>query len=143
VAQAHAAVEALTVQKSKMTLVAPHAGYVVARWSHRGEIAAPNAPILKLADLDALTMTVYLPTSELGGVKVGDAAQVNVDGFAGRRFEGEVIFISPDAEFTPRNVQTQAERVNLVFAVKISLANPDHARKPGMPGDAESNVLGW
>ncbi len=141
VAQAQAALNALKVQKAKMTLIAPRAGYVVARFANRGELAAPNAPLLKLADLDSLTMTVYLPTKELGGVKVGDTAQVSVDGFAGRRFEGKVIFISPDAEFTPTNAQTQDERANLVYAVKISLGNPDHALKPGMAGDVEFSAL--
>ncbi len=134
VAQAQAALDALQVQKSKMTLVAPQAGYVVARYVHRGEIAAPNAPILKLADLDALTMTVYLPTTGLGRVKIGDAARVTLDAYPNRAFDGKVVFISPDAEFTPSNAQTQAERANLVYAVKIALANPDHALKPGMAG---------
>jgi multidrug resistance efflux pump len=143
VAQAQAGLNALQVQKSKMTLVAPHAGYIVARFSNRGEIAAPNAPILKLADLDALTMTVYLPTSELGRVKVGDTARMTLDAFPRRGFEGTVVFISPDAEFTPRNVQTQTERVNLVYAVKISLPNPDHALKPGMAGDVEFGAIVW
>ncbi len=141
VAQAQAALNALDVQKSKMTLVAPRPGYIVARLANRGEMAAPNAPLLKLADLDSLTMTVYLPTSELGRVRVGDTARVTVDSFKARAFEGRVTFISPDAEFTPRNVQTQAERVNLVYAVKIALTNPGHALKPGMAGDVEFSAL--
>ncbi len=137
VAEAQAALRTLQVQREKMTLVAPRAGYIVARWASTGELTMPNAPILQLADLDSLTLTVYLPTSELGEVKVGDPARVTVDTFSNRAFDGKVVFISPSAEFTPRNVQTQAERVNLVYAIKISLPNPDHSLKPGMGADAE------
>lgn len=141
VAQAQAALNALQAEKAKMTLVAPHAGYVVARSAQRGEIAVPNAPILKLADLDSLTLTVYLPARELGRVQVGDAARVMVDSVANRVFNGKVVFISPNAEFTPRNVQTLAERVNLVYALKIALASPDHVLKPGMTADVEFSAI--
>jgi HlyD family secretion protein len=137
VVEVQAALNALKVQKAKTTLIAPRAGYVVARFANRGEMAAPNAPILKLVDLDSMTMTVYLPTSEVGRVRVGDAGRVTVDSFKARAFEGRVTFISPDAEFTPANAQTQDERANLVYAVKISLSNPGHALKPGMAGDVE------
>jgi HlyD family secretion protein len=137
VAQAQAALKALQVQQSKMTLVAPRAGYVVARLAQRGELATPNVPLLKLADLDDLTMMVYLPTTKLGEVKLGDAAQVSVDGFTDRRFAGKVIFISPQAEFTPTNTQTQDARTQLVYGVKLALANPDHVLKPGMASDVE------
>ncbi len=141
VAQAQAALDAFDVQKTKMTLVASQAGYVVARFAQQGELAVPNAPLLQLANLDALTPTAYLPTSDLGRVQVGDTARVTVDGFADRVFDGRVVFISPDAEFTPRNAQTQVERANLVYAIKISLANPDHTLKPGMAGDVEFSAI--
>jgi HlyD family secretion protein len=62
---------------------------------------------------------------------------VEVDAYPSETFEGTVTFIAPEAEFTPKNVQTEEERVNLVFAVKITLDNPNHRLKPGMPADAE------
>ena len=68
---------------------------------------------------------------------MGQTAHVTVDAYPGELFEGTVTFIAPEAEFTPKNVQTKEERVNLVFAVKISLDNPDHRLKPGMPAEAE------
>lgn len=137
VAAAEAALNGLNVQRSKLTLTAPRDSYVVQRLANRGELAAPGAPLLKLADLDSLTMTVYLPTSELGRIRIGDAARMTVDSFTGRTFDGQVIFISPDAEFTPRNTQTQDDRTTLVYAVKISLSDPDHALKPGLSGNVE------
>jgi HlyD family secretion protein len=70
-------------------------------------------------------------------VDIGQTAQVTVDAYPDETFEGTVTFIALEAEFTPKNVQTEEERVNLVFAVKISLENPDHRLKPGMPADAE------
>lgn len=136
VEQAQAELAVLQVQKSKMTLLAPRAGYVVERFANRGELAVPNAPLLKLADLHRMTLTVYLAAHDLSRVRLGDTAKVQVDGFTDRVFEGQVVFISPDAEFTPRNVQMQAERANLVYAVKLALANSDHVLKPGMGGEA-------
>jgi membrane fusion protein YbhG len=69
-------------------------------------------------------------------VRQGQAAQVTVDSFPGRVFTGKVTFIAQEAQFTPRNVQTKDERATTVFAVRVELANPDHALKPGMPADA-------
>jgi HlyD family secretion protein len=94
-----------------------------------------------LGDLDHATLTVYIPETQIGRVKPGQAARVNVDAYPGETFEGEVVFIRPEAEFTPKNVQTQEERVNLVFAVKIALKNRldaygKYMLKPGMPADA-------
>jgi len=96
----------------------------------------PGAPLLTLADLDALTLTIYVREDQLGQVQLGQVASVTVDAYPERVFAGAVDFISSQAEFTPKNVQTQEERANMVFAVKISLPNPDHALKPGMPADA-------
>ena len=82
-----------------------------------------------------VTLTVYVPEAELGRVSLGQNAEVNVDAYD-ERFPGEVVHIASQAEFTPKNVQTQEERVHMVFAVKIRLDNPEHLLKPGMPADA-------
>ena len=133
---ARAALEALQVQLDKFTLAAPIAGLVLERPVHVGEVALPGAPLLTLADLDHLTLTVYVPEDQLGQVQIGGPVSVTVDAFPERSFMGEVVFIASQAEFTPKNVQAREERVNMVFAVKVALPNPDHALKPGMPADA-------
>jgi HlyD family secretion protein len=79
---------------------------------------------------------VYVPEDRLGQVHVGQRVEVGVDSFPDRSFGGRVVAIAHEAELTPRNVQTQEERVNMVFAVDVSISNPDHALKPGLPADA-------
>ena len=81
-------------------------------------------------------LTIYIPEDELNRVYVGQTAEVSVDSFPSRIFAGTVTYISQQAEFTPKNIQTEKERVNMVFAVKVRLANPEHLLKPGMPADA-------
>lgn len=136
VAQARAALTTLQTQREQMTLTAPVDGIVVAQSAHPGEIAAQGATLIALADLHQILLTVYLPATQIGPIKVGDTAQVSVDSFAGRTFEGVIAHIADTAQFTPRNVATQEERANLVFGVEIHLDNPDGALKPGMPADA-------
>jgi HlyD family secretion protein len=137
VQQAEAALARLQVQLDQMTLTAPRDGIVTERPANPGELAAPGATLMNLGDLDRLTLTVFIPETQIGRVRVGHAARVTVDAYSNETFEGTVTFISMEAEFTPKNVQTKEERVNLVFVVKISLDNPDHRLKLGMPADAE------
>jgi HlyD family secretion protein len=133
---ARASLQALEVQVSKFTLQAPISGLVLERPVHVGEVALPGAPLMTLADLDNVTLTVYVPEDQLGKVQIGQSVSVTVDAYPDRTFVGTVAFIASQAEFTPKNVQTREERVNMVFAVKVKLPNPDHALKPGMPADA-------
>jgi multidrug resistance efflux pump len=141
VQQAEAALDTLRVQLDKMTLRAPRSGTVLRRMVNVGELAAPNFSLLTIADLDQVTLTVYVPENQIGLVKVGQTVHVNVDSFPERTFSGEVVHIASRAEFTPKNVQTKEERVSTVFAVKIGIPNPDHALKPGMPADAQILVV--
>jgi HlyD family secretion protein len=137
VQQAQAAVQHVQVQVEKMSLTAPRNGVITNRAINPGELAAPGNILLEVGDLDQVKLTVYVPETQIGLVQVGQTAHVNVDAYPNETFEGCVTYISPEAEFTPKNVQTKEERVNLVFAVKVSLANPAHRLKPGMPADAE------
>jgi multidrug resistance efflux pump len=136
VRQAEASLAALQVRWEKSILSAPLAGQVVDRVAHEGEIAVPGVTLLTLANLSDLTLTVYVPEPDVGTVSIGQQVKVLVDSFPGEPFVGTVTYISDKAEFTPKNVQTKAERVNTVFAVKIKLDNPDQQLKPGMPADA-------
>ena len=136
VEQAQAAVAKLTVMRDKQTIAAPVGGVVLEINIHTGELAVPGGTMLTLGDLDHVTLTVYVPEDKLGQVKIGQAVGVSVDSFPGQTFEGMIVRIANQAEFTPRNVQTQEERVNMVFAVDVRIPNPDHALKPGLPADA-------
>ena len=133
---ARAALNALRLQAEKFDLPAPISGLVLQQPVHVGELARPGSALLTLADLDQMTLTVYVPEDQLGQVWLGQPVSVTVDAYPHRTFAGTVRYISNEAEFTPRNVQTKEERVNMVFAVRIRLPNPDHALKPGMPADA-------
>ena len=136
VSQAEAALGILQVQLEKMTLYSPLGGLVSNRSLHIGETACPGATLMTIANLDEVKLTVYVPENRYGRIQLGQRVEVEVDSFPGKVYQGEVIYISSEAEFTPRNVQTQEERVNTVFAVKILIPNPEHELKPGMPADA-------
>lgn len=136
VKQAQAALLALNVEREKHTLVTPLSGWVVERVAHEGEMAAPGMSLLTLADLGDVTLTVYVPEPDIGTVSIGQPVDVFVDAFPGKAFTGQIVYISNEAEFTPKNVQTKEERVNTVFAVKIRLDNQEQQLKPGMPADA-------
>jgi multidrug resistance efflux pump len=134
--QAQAALALVEAQLTQLILTSPITGVVTSRSAHEGETAAPGVPILTLANLDEVTLVLYIPEDQIGRVRVGQPVEVRVDSFPGRVFVGRVATIAGEAEFTPRNVQTQEDRARLVFAVKVVIPNPDHALKPGMPADA-------
>jgi len=134
-AGAGAALKVLDAQLERMTLAAPVGGIVVERLAHAGELASPGGSLFTLTNLDEVTLTVYVPETDLGQVWLGQTVEVTVDAY-GDIFTGQVSHIASQAEFTPKNVQTQEERVHMVFAVKIQLDNADHRLKPGMPADA-------
>ncbi len=136
VSQAEAALGILQIQLDKMSLRSPLSGLVSSRSIHVGETASAGATLMTVANLEEVKLTVYIPENRYGRIQLGQEVDVAVDSFPGQVYEGEVVYISSEAEFTPRNVQTEEERVNTVFAVKILIPNPDHDLKPGMPADA-------
>jgi multidrug resistance efflux pump len=138
IAEAQAALDVLEAEIARRTVTSPIGGLILQQAIHEGELALPGAPLLTIADLETVELTVYLPTEQVGRVRLGQQVIVTVDSFPGHTFEGTVTYISDEHEYTPRNVQTQEERVNLVFAVRITLVNddPDYQLKPGMPADA-------
>jgi HlyD family secretion protein len=136
VRQAVAEVNVLRVQLDQCTIASPIDGVVMVQVLRAGEIAAPAATILTLADLSQVTLEVYVPENRVGQVYLGQAVEVTVDSFPGSVFDGEVTRIGDQPEFTPRNVATAEERMNTFYAVEIRLANPEGRLKPGMPADA-------
>lgn len=118
------------------TLIAPFDGVVTVRQAELGEVVVPGTPVLTLADLDHIWLRAYLNEADLGRVRLGQAVTVSSDSHPGKRYQGRISFISDKAEFTPKSVETHAERVSLVYRVKIDIDNPGHELVPGMPADA-------
>ncbi len=132
---AQAAVEVIQSQLEKLKILAPMDGVVLNRSIEPGEVAQPGTPLITLARLDNLTITIYLPEDRYGEIELNQTAQVQVDSFPGEIFKASVTNIADQAEYTPRNVQTAEGRRTTVFAVKLSIENPDGKLKPGMPAD--------
>ncbi|MCL7453726.1 MAG: efflux RND transporter periplasmic adaptor subunit [Anaerolineae bacterium] len=136
VGQAQAGVDALQTQIAMLTLTTPISGVVTSRSAAAGEPALAGSILMTVSNLDEVKLTIYVPEAELGRVYLGQEVEVRVDAYPDRVFQGVVSYIAQEAEFTPRNVQTEEERVNMVFAVKVRLPNPERRLKPGMPADA-------
>ena len=135
VAVAQARLAQLEKNLADCTVVAPMDGIVTTRSREEGEVVSAGTPLLTLSKLDSVWLSVYVPETRLGQVKLGQPAQVKLDGME-KMFEGTVTFISPEAEFTPKNVQTPEQRAKLVYRLKITLPNPQGVFKPGLPADA-------
>ena len=136
VRQAEAEANVLRVQVEKCTLTSPMDGIVLEQTLRAGELAAPAATILTLADLSEVTLEVYVPENRIGHVQLGQTVQVAVDSFPDKVFTGRVARIGDQPEFTPRNVATAEGRLNTFYAVEVHLPNPEGLLKPGMPADA-------
>ena len=129
-------VAAQRAQLANMTIRAPFDGVVTVRHHEPGEIVAAGAAVLSLMNPDDRWVRIYVSESRIGAVRTGQQAQITSDTFKGRHYGGQVIYISSEAEFTPKNVQTQEERVKLVYAVKVRITDdPRFDLKPGMPAD--------
>ncbi len=135
--QAEANLALLDTQIKKLTVYAPTDGIVLTRSAEVGGMALPGATLIEIGRLDRLELTVYLPEEEFGVIVPGQAVQVRVDAYPNRVFDGFVLRMANEAEFTPTNVQTKEDRTRLVYAVLIKLENPDLALKPGMIADIE------
>jgi HlyD family secretion protein len=98
--------------------------------------------VVRIANLDEMDIMIYVSATDLPKVKLGQTAAVKVDAFRNREFTGRVVYISPVAEFTPKNIQTRDERTKLVFGVKVRVANPDGSLKAGLPADVFLSTAG-
>ncbi len=134
--QADAGLKLLQIQRSRLSLRAPSVGLVLKRSVNPGEAVTAGAPLLTIANLNTVKLTIYVPEAQLGRVTLGRRVRVQMDAFPEREFAGQVVFIAPQAEFTPKNVQTAQDRATTVFAVKVALDNPDRALAIGMTGEA-------
>jgi HlyD family secretion protein len=124
-------------QLADTVAVSPVDGVVLVKSADVGEILAPGTTVVTVGDIDHPWLRGYVNESDLGRVKLGSKAKVTTDSYPGKVYEGRVTFISSEAEFTPKQIQTQQERVKLVYRIKIEVANPQHELKSNMPADAE------
>jgi HlyD family secretion protein len=122
-------------QLSYTELYAPMDGVILSRSAEPGEYLNPSTPVVTLGDLEHPWLRAFVSEKNLGRIKLGDRVRVTTDSFPDKSYEGRLTFISSQAEFTPKSVQTFEERVKLMFRVKIQLSNPDKELKPGMPAD--------
>jgi HlyD family secretion protein len=139
VQQAQANLALLDAQLSKLAITAPFDGVVLGRSVEIGEVLSPAAPAFTLGVLDPLTITVYVPETEVGLLSINQEAVLAVDSWPGESFSAVIIHIADQAEFTPRNVQTAEGRKTTVFAIKLQISNLDGKLKPGMPADVSFN----
>jgi HlyD family secretion protein len=135
VQQAQASVDLINAQLSKLTVYAPMDGVILTRNVEPGEFVQPGADALTMADISHLTITVYVPEDLYGRIKLGMAATMKVDSFPTETFHATVTYISDQAEYTPRNVQTVEGRSSTVYAIKLTVNDPQGQLKPGMPAD--------
>jgi len=136
VAEARAALALARARLVETRLDSPLTGIVLRKSLEVGETATPGVPILTLMDPDDLWLRAYVSETDLGRVRLGQGATLTVDAYPSRTFSGVVSEIASEAEFTPKNVQTKKERVNLVYRMKIAVRNTGGVLKPGMPADA-------
>lgn len=134
--QAIAQRDLIRKQISDTYILAPVDGIVTAKPMEEGELVGAGAVIVRLSRLRSMELMIYVNETELGKVKLNAAAEVTIDTYPDKKYPAKVIYISPVAEFTPRNVQTKDERTKLVFGVKLEVENPDGDLKSGMPADA-------
>ncbi len=136
VEQARAVLDAAKKQLRDATIVSPITGVLVKKYVEQGETVSLLSNLVKVSDLSKMEMMLYVPETDLGRVKLGAEVAVKIDSFKDKSFKGKVVFISPEAEFTPKNIQTKDERTKLVFGVKVEIPNPGMELKAGLPADA-------
>ena len=136
VEQAQAALDYATITLEHSFVTSPIDGTVLDKLLEIGDFANVGTPVYTVSNLRTMKMTVYVSETELARIRLGDNAKVVLDGMPNHPFEGKVIYISPTAEFTPKNVQTKQNRVTLMFAVKLAIANSSNYLKAGLPAEA-------
>ncbi|MDA8127936.1 MAG: efflux RND transporter periplasmic adaptor subunit [Betaproteobacteria bacterium] len=133
--EARAATAGARAAWEDMQVRSPVDGVVTRTHAEAGETLGAGRPVATVTDISRPWVRVYIPENQIGKVRLGAAAKIKIDSFPDRAFDGRVSYVSSEAEFTPKNVQTQEERVKLVFAVNVTMDNRDGVFKPGMPAD--------
>lgn len=137
IARARAQIALIDAQLADTVAVSPVGGVVLVKAADPGEVVAPGTTVVSVGDIDHPWLRGYIAEHDLGRVKIGNPVRVTTDSFPGKFYKGRVTFIASEAEFTPKQIQTQEERVKLVYRVKIDVENPGRELKSNMPADAE------
>ncbi len=140
VKEAASALEVIQTQIEYSNLYAPTSGVVLVKNAEPGEFVVPGGAVVTLGQIEKPWLKAFINESDLGRVKLGQKVSVTTDTYPGKEYPGKVTFISSEAEFTPKNVQTAKERVKLVYRIKVALENPQNELKPGMPADAQIQI---
>jgi HlyD family secretion protein len=140
VKEAASALEVIQTQIEYSNLYAPTSGVVLVKNAEPGEFVVPGGAVVTLGQIEKPWLKAFINESDLGRVKLGQKVSVTTDTYPGKEYPGKVTFISSQAEFTPKNVQTAKERVKLVYRIKVALENPQNELKPGMPADAQIHL---
>ncbi|UCC71454.1 MAG: HlyD family efflux transporter periplasmic adaptor subunit [Gemmatimonadota bacterium] len=142
-AQAEATVAQIDAALDFAVIRAPFAGLITVRHREPGETVAAGAPVLTLMNPDDRWVRIYVRADEVGRIDIGHPAAITGDAYPDRTYEGRVVFIANEAEFTPRNVQTTEERVKLVYRVKVQIiGDPGFDLKPGLAADVRLDTRG-
>lgn len=134
--EARAGADILKNNIDKCYVVSPISGKVVKKYIKKGETAGMLSSLVKISATDELDLILFVQETDLGKVKTGQTVDVTIDSYPDKKYEGRVIFISPEAAFTPKNIQTEDERTRLVYEVKVRVKNKNGELKDGMPADA-------
>ncbi len=121
-------------------IISPLKGTVTHKVAEQGELVAQGSTVATVTDLSSVYLMIYVTEEQLPRIKLGQKVDVTVDGLPHKVFEGRVTYISPEAEFTPKNIQTKDDRVKLVFGVKVEIPNPNGDLKKGLPADAAVHI---
>ncbi|OGL40923.1 MAG: hypothetical protein A3C43_09780 [Candidatus Schekmanbacteria bacterium RIFCSPHIGHO2_02_FULL_38_11] len=129
-------VEAIKRNIMDSEILSPATGIITKKVAEEGEYVPSGGLIATITDLSYVWLKIYLPENEYGKVMIGQKVKIKIDSFPKKYFDGKIIYISSEAEFTPKNIQTQEDRVKLVYALKVGINNSEGIFKPGMPADA-------
>ena len=140
VKEAAAAIEVIDTQIGYSKLNAPLSAIVLVKNTEPGEFVVPGGAVVTLGDVEKPWLKAFITEGDLGKVKLGQQVSVTTDSYPGKVYPGKITFISSEAEFTPKNVQTAKERVKLVYRIKVALENPHRELKPGMPADGRIHL---
>ncbi|MBU1355816.1 MAG: efflux RND transporter periplasmic adaptor subunit [Candidatus Edwardsbacteria bacterium] len=140
--QARTAADMIRKNISDCYVTAPLAGMITNSTYEIGETAGPGSILFTISKMDTVELVVYVNEKELGYVKLGQRSEIRIDSFKDKAFMGLVVYISPQAEFTPKNIQTKQDRVKQVFGVKLKIPNPEQQLKAGIPADATIFIKG-
>ncbi len=140
-AQAKAAESIIEIQLEKTSVMAPDEGIILVNNLMVGELVGAGTVAMTIAQLDQVSLVVYVPENVYGLIQLNQKVSVQVDSYPNKTYPGQVISIAQEAEFTPRNVQTVEGRKSTVFAIEIRIENPNNELKPGMPADVDFGIL--